>query len=170
MIKVAITGPECTGKSELSVALQAALPNAVLVPEVARAYLESKGMGYQYSLEDVEAIGELQHLAIQGALNNECSWVICDTEMLVVKIWMEVVFGEATEIVNSRFAEQQFDVIFLCFPDLPWVEDPLRENPNDREFLFSLYEKALTDAGVNYCIVRGTERLNLALSYLKTFR
>jgi nicotinamide riboside kinase len=170
MIRIAITGPECSGKSVLASALTRALPNALLVPEVAREYLTQKGPNYHYTFHDVEAIGKLQKQAIQEAFDSEFGYVICDTEMLVIKIWMEVVFGEVSSEVNQSYEDQQFDVVFLCYPDLIWEPDPLRENPNNREELFEIYEKELKNSGKPFFIIRGAERLELALHHLGNLR
>jgi nicotinamide riboside kinase len=170
MIRIAITGPECSGKSFLASALTRALPNAVLVPEVARDYLTQKGPNYHYAFHDVEAIGKLQNQAIQEASDSEFGYVICDTEMLVIKIWMEVVFGEVSSEVQQWYEDQQFDVVFLCYPDLIWEPDPLRENPHNRAELFELYEKELKNSGKPFAVIRGEHRLETALHYLANLR
>jgi nicotinamide riboside kinase len=52
--------------------------------------------------------------------------------------------------------------------DLPWQEDPLRENPNDRQELLHLFEKELNHFSKKYKIVKGKEdaRFKNAISYL----
>jgi nicotinamide riboside kinase len=54
---------------------------------------------------------------------------------------------------------------FLCSPeDIDWQPDPLRENPNDRDRLFDIYEKELIFYKRDYTILRGnmSERLQTA--------
>jgi hypothetical protein len=46
------------------------------------------------------------------------------------------------------------DVYLLCYPDLPWEPDPVRENPTIREYLFDWYEREVQALGVPYYIVR----------------
>jgi nicotinamide riboside kinase len=60
----------------------------------------------------------------------------------------------------------------LCSPEgIAWEADPLRENPNDRERLFEVYEKQLIEYQKDYKILRGgiLERFenakNILLSY-----
>ena len=50
--------------------------------------------------------------------------------------------------------EQKIDHYFLCKPDIPWEPDPLRENPEDRERLFKLYERGLLEIGA-YNVLSG---------------
>jgi len=35
------------------------------------------------------------------------------------------------------------DLVLLCTPDIPWEADALRENPQDRDRLFEIYQKEL---------------------------
>jgi nicotinamide riboside kinase len=170
MIKIGITGPECTGKTTLSRALTLALPNAILVLEEARAFLNQRGGDYTYTFNDVESIGQKQWQQMQHALDSNADYVICDTDMLVIKIWMEVVFGKLSSEINQFYLDQQFDVVFLCYPDLIWEADPLRENPHDRDLLFELYEKELKNSGTSYVIIRGEQRLEQALNHLANLR
>jgi len=55
----------------------------------------------------------------------------------------------------TAFASEEFDHYFLCKPDIPWEEDPLRENPKDRERLFFIYENQLKELNLPYSILFG---------------
>jgi nicotinamide riboside kinase len=39
--------------------------------------------------------------------------------------------------------KQKFNHYFLCKPDIPWEEDPLRENSENRDELFEIYLQEL---------------------------
>ena len=59
--------------------------------------------------------------------------------------------------------DENFDIYFLCKPDIPWEEDPLRENPNKRDFLFDKFKEKLSSRKKKYYEVYG--RLDNRLSF-----
>lgn len=155
MIRIAITGPESSGKTTLAKDL-AMIPNASLVPEFARTYLEERGGHYQQ--EDLLPIAKGQLEGLEQA-NGEV--VICDSDFLVIKIWSEVKYGSVDPEIRRLYEETHFDLLVLCTPEMPWEYDPLRENPNDRDTLFDLYTAELERAGKPFIKVKGNpgERL-----------
>jgi nicotinamide riboside kinase len=148
MMRIAITGPECSGKTTLAAALQAALPNAVVVPEMARSYLESSGIGINYSAADVLHIAHLQHKALNEAVRSDAQVVVSDTDFAVLCVWTDVVYGKVDPDIYALFQSFEFDMYLLCRPDLPWEFDPLRQNPTDRDALFERYVQLLESHGL----------------------
>jgi len=167
-MRIAITGPESTGKSDLAEALGLSIPGSLVVPEAARSYLESKPSGYRYTIDDVLAIATEQH-TILGAASSHPGIVLCDTDYIVLYIWMREVFGVTDTPVATWMLEEQFVLTLLCAPDIPWEADPLRENPHDRDRLFHLYKNELENLHRPYRIVSGLgeQRLRVALSALE---
>lgn len=91
LIKIAVVGPESTGKSAMGEALATHF-DTVCIPEFARFYCE--GLNRQYTPEDELAIFHGQ-VAIEKAMaplarNN---LLICDTMILTIKIWCDHLFG-----------------------------------------------------------------------------
>lgn len=167
-MRIAITGPESTGKSDLAEALCLSIPGSLVVPEVARSYLESKPAGYRYTLDDVLAIAAQQHAMLRAAAAHP-GIALCDSDYIVLHIWMREVFGVSETPVATWMREEQFDLTLLCAPDIPWEADPLRENPHDRDRLFLLYKNELENLNIPYQIVSGLgeQRLQGALSAIK---
>lgn len=165
MIKVAITGPESSGKTTLSEQLADHF-NVQWVPEFARQYLIKRG-GF-YTLEDLDIIAQGQFDAIKKRTKE--SLVFYDTEMFVLKIWSEHKYSILSPLIEDLLNKQEVDLYLLCKPDLPWEEDPLRENPNDRDVLYDLYLDALKEKGVTFAIVSGSpeERIEHAIETVKT--
>lgn len=165
--KIAVTGPESTGKSDLSLALHALLEQSVCVPEYARAYLEEHGP--EYSRTDLDTIAAGHWNALENALAGKPRILIADTEMTVMKVWSVFCFGECSSFIEELYQRQHFDLYLLCDADLPWTWDPLREHPEKRGELLECYKKALRDAGRPYVLVsgRGEERLQCALEVLR---
>lgn len=158
MIRIAITGPESSGKTTIATQLAKRL-SGCLVLEYAREYLVSL-KEKSYTIDDVLNIGRFQFNANKAS---DChkDYVICDTEMSVIKIWCEDKFGYCPQEIEALFVAQQFDFIFLCKPDMTWQADPLREDAFRRDDLFKLYIRTLDKAKVPYDILRGSKKERL---------
>lgn len=167
--RVAITGPESTGKSTLAQALANHFHTA-WVSEFAREYLKEKGT--HYSIDDVLEIakGQLKSEETQALLTD--TFLFCDTDMLVTKIWCDVVFNTCPPWIEQQFKNHRYDLYLLCYPDIAWEPDPLRENPENRETLFGYYEEALKANGMPYEIIsgKGTQRIAKAISFVKKLK
>lgn len=152
MLRIAITGPESSGKSDLAEWLHSQYAGSSLVNEYARYYLENRLPETAYDVDDVMKIGEQQHalmLAAKAELN------FFDTDYLVLHIWLKEVFGVSNSVYSQLFLTERFDLYLLCAPDLDWVYDPLRVNERDRDRLFKEYESALIAAELPYKIISG---------------
>jgi nicotinamide riboside kinase len=167
-IKIAVVGPESCGKSTLAKQLTVLL-EGILVPEFARFYLENKAG--KYHLEDLIHIHEKQLELEQDALSRGNRFIVCDTTPLVIEIWATEVFGKIPSEISNSHQPHSYAFYLLCAPDIPWVPDRLRENPNDRERLFVLYQKKIDELKVPYGIVTGQshQRLLNAYGLIKTF-
>lgn len=127
MLRIALTGPESTGKSTLCQQL-AAHYHAPCVPEYARAYLA--GRRPPYALADLEAIARGQLAAEEAAASGRV--LFCDTDLRVIKIWAEHAFGHCPAWIAQRVAQPRYDLVLLLGVDVPWEPDPLREHPAPR--------------------------------------
>jgi NadR type nicotinamide-nucleotide adenylyltransferase len=166
--KIAITGPESTGKSWLSTKL-AAHYGSLFVPEYAREYL--KKLDRPYTLDDVVMIAQGQ-LHLESIMTKLASgYLFADTEMLVCKIWTEFVFGSTPAFIDQAFERQAYDLYLLCDVDLPWEPDRLREHPHSRQELFSMYEQYLKTYKLPYIVVsgQGKARFNMAIKQIARY-
>ncbi len=159
MIKIAFTGPESSGKTTLCMLLSEQL-SCPWVPEFAREFLEKKE---GYDLVDLDTMAQEQARRWETSIDQKL--ILCDTEMLVFKIWSEVKFGGSTAIIENLYKTQNFDFYFLCKPDIPWEDDPLRENPDNRDALFELYCTELKSTKRPFIILSGSleNRINQAI-------
>ena len=152
MKRIILTGPESSGKSSLALQLfmETGYP---LVTEYARTYLSTLKGSYNY--DDLILISKRQ---LEDSLLNipYLDFMICDTWLMVIKIWSEVRFGKVEPWVLDELKFHNKDNLYLlCRPDIPWVEDPLREHPADRDRLFDLYEMELKTLNADYHIISG---------------
>lgn len=166
LVKIAIVGPECSGKTTLSKAL-AEHWKEPFVEEYSREYLEQLGRNYNQDdlLEIAKGQLEKEYLMAEDAEH----FLICDTNTLVVKIWAEVRFGRAQNWIERQFLEKPYQLYVLCGHEgIDWEYDDLREHPDERPELYDLYRKALVKAGKRFIEVEGEnekriERINKSL-------
>jgi nicotinamide riboside kinase len=139
------------------------------VPEVARAYLESKPTP-GYGPTDVEAIAVQQLQAEQNALAGGAPVIVADTDQRILQLWWAEKYPGLTSgfenCVDKQDPQRHY---LLCYPDLAWEPDPLRENPQDRQRLFRLQLQALEHDNANFRVVwgRGAIRERRAWHYVK---
>ncbi|MBN4075355.1 MAG: ATPase [SAR86 cluster bacterium] len=159
-----LTGPESSGKTTLASTL-ANYWSAPLLLEQSRAYLDKKAddkvsdPAFIYQQSDILAIAKQQIAKEHEALLQQPELLICDTDLLVLIIWSEVKFGHCDKWILEQF-EQELDAnsrhYILCDWQIPWEPDPLRENSEDREQLFRLYQAKLKAYGIDYLAVSGS--------------
>lgn len=165
MIRIAITGPESSGKTTLATALASQI-GATYLPEYARLYLEAYGSEYEQEDLDIMATGHLN--SIKDERDDK---VVVDTDFVVFKVWSDYKYNFTSAYINECISENWFDIHFLCAPDIPWEKDPLRENPDDRADLFARYVENLERYRKNYIILQGSheDRMKKALKELSRF-
>jgi len=172
--KIVVIGPESTGKSSLCAAL-AAHYGTRWVPEYAREYLQEHGMNYGYpdlmtiargqlTLEDKIAEIGLRAVVLppkaEGRRRSDGranSLLFVDTDMYVMKVWSEYVFGRCDAWILDQIASRRYDAYLLCRTDLPWVKDDLREYPDleSRDRLFHIYRDCMVNQGTPWAEVGG---------------
>lgn len=162
--RIVLLGPESTGKSYLSEQL-AAHYQSVWCPEYAREYLLF--LNRAYTADDLLIIAknqlELSNKYTQDAIEKKAKAVFFDTDMHVMKVWSEVVFGACDPWIMEQLNNQQTDFYLLCKPDIPWVQDELREYPEQevRDDLFSIYEEQMQQQTTPWAVVSGAHDVRL---------
>lgn len=163
LLKIAVVGPESTGKSTMARYLAEVL-DSPYVPEYARYYC--KNLQNQYTLQD-ELNMFYGQLALEEAISTQAKSrpLICDTTIMTVKIWCDHLFNHTPEEVLSEIRQRQYDFYLLMDIDLPWENDPLRDFPEDREHFMSIWKQELNNLDADYKVVSGIgdERLNNGL-------
>ena len=166
--KIAIVGPESTGKSTLTKSL-AKHYQTLWVAEFARYYCAA--LTGPCTMQD-----EINMFHGQVALEEsvlamaEKDFIFCDTTFLTVKIWSDEMLGETPQIVLDALTERTYDLYLLLDIDLPWEEDPLRDFPHMREHFMATWYKELNNLGANYVLIRGIDdRLDNAIKAIDVF-
>ena len=170
--KIVILGPESTGKSTLCAQLASHF-KTVWAKEYAREYLLANGTDYTFdNLLDV-AKGQLAlEEIVTSAFNTKASvdkidLLFIDTDMYVLKVWCEFVFGQCHQWILNKIVERKYDLYLLCDIDLPWVKDELREYPDlaTREKLYHHYKDIMVNQAIPWVNINGnySERLSTAV-------
>lgn len=169
MIKIAIVGPESTGKSVLAHALSEHFGGCV-VNEYARNYVEQLNRPYTYA--DVCAIARHQiEEQKQISKNQENTIVFFDTDLIITKVWFEHCYQKLPTFFEKAFAESYFDFYLLCAPDLIWIPDSVREHGHDRAYFFEWYKNEIEKKNIAFATVSGQDehRTNCAIEAIEKF-
>ena len=163
--KIVVIGPESTGKSTLSEQLAAKF-NTEWVPEFARQYLLAIERPYNYDDLLIIARGQLED-EDRLAASVSTPIIIIDTDMYVMKVWCEFVFGKCHRWVLDQIIERKYELYLLCNTDLPWVKDELREYPDlkTRDRLYHIYKDIMINQSTPWVDITGDydERLQKAI-------
>jgi len=154
VIKIAIVGPESTGKSTISAQL-AQHYNTVWVPEYARGYCEKLTAPCTWQDEVNMFYGQLK--LEQSLLPKANDILICDTTFITVKIWSDYTFGKAPQEVIDELPRHSYDFYLLMDIDLPWEEDPLRDFPQQREHFMQVWHNELKALKADYVVISGID-------------
>ena len=170
VIKIALYGPESTGKTTLAQQLAAAF-NTLWVPEFARDYLQKKWDATQQICQPEDllpiAIGQIQQE--NEALAKANQYLFCDTNLLVTKVFSELYYGSCDPILATAAQNHNYDLVFLTDVDFPWEKDDLRDKPENRQETLAVYEQALKENNKPYIKISGNkeERLTKAIQIIK---
>lgn len=162
-LRIAIVGPECTGKTSLTSAL-ALNYNANWVREYAREYLDAKQVPYKQ--EDLRQIAEGQIQLEEDEIRKGKPILFCDTNLLVIKVWSEFKYGCCDPWIVEQLKHRKYALHLLTHIDVPWQEDPQREHPTKREELYAIYKNELINLGLPFLELVGDENERLVSACL----
>ncbi len=149
---IVLSGPESTGKSSLAKFLANRM-DAVLIDEIARNYIEQ--LKRRYIFDDIERIARMQVSILDEQLAHRPDFIIMDTWLIITKVWFQEVYKKTPTWLEGVIQAYPISLYLLCKPDIPWVFDPVRENPNRREELFGRYLDEIRHFGFSYNLVDG---------------
>ncbi len=170
VIKIALYGPESTGKTTLAQQL-ADEYNTLWVREFARDYLQKKWDATQQICQPEDllpiAIGQIQ--LENEALEKANEYLFCDTNLLETKVFSDTYYGYCDPIIASAAKDHNYDLVFLTDVDFPWEKDDLRDNPENRQETLAIFEQELINNKKPYIKLSGNkeERLEKAIQIIK---
>lgn len=164
---IVVIGPESTGKTELCKKL-ALYYNTIWLPEYARSYIET--INRKYNIDDILHIAKKQ-IELENDLSLKNELLFIDTDLIITKVWLLHVYKTCPEWINEAILKVKRTLYLLCFPDLPWEFDIVRENPTNRDFFFNWYLNEIEKTKVPYVIIKGigNDRLNNSIEAVNKF-
>lgn len=167
-IRIVLSGPESTAKSTLAKEISDYFKGQ-FIPEYAREYIQTLTRPYSY--DDVLHIAQKQIEELKLAEKLEVPCLIYDTGLIITKIWFQLKYNKVPDFIDQALKMYPADYYLLCYPDIEWVPDPLRENKDARPELFNRYKDEIERLRVPYSIVRGkgADRFKNAVSSLEDF-
>jgi nicotinamide riboside kinase len=162
IIKIALFGPESTGKTTLAKQL-AAYYETEWVPEFARDYLQKRWEENQHICEadDMLPIAYGQMSLENEKLSSAKKYLFCDTNLMVTKVFSEIYYGFCDPLLNEEALEHEYDLFFLTDIDVPWEKDDIRDKPEGRETVFSVFKQTLIDNKKPFITLSGNKESRL---------
>ena len=165
-LRVVVLGAESTGTTTLAQALARHYDTA-WVPEYGREYSETKlAAGFDVSWATAEFVTIASEQATrEDALARQANRVlICDTDPFATGIWHERYMGSRSAGVEAVAAGRRIDLHILTAPDIPFVQDGLRDGERHREWMHSRFAEALRERGGEWLEVSGTHEARMTRS------
>lgn len=154
--RIAIVGPESTGKTTLSKSLSDVFQTE-WVAEFAREYLQNKWDVIRKICEPHDLLPivkgqiDLENNSIQKANN----FLFCDTNAFVTYVYSKIYYKETEDWLKKCAKDHHYDLFILTDIDVPWAADDLRDAPNNRAEHLEIFEKYLIKFEKPYIKING---------------
>lgn len=157
--RIAIVGAESTGKTTLAHALANAVPNAVVVPEVLRQWVDAHQrtphQHEQRAIFDAQIAAE-ENASCAVGTNGRDGVVICDTTPLTIAIASVHYFNDRSLLTDAIAHHRRYAVTLLCMPDIAWVADGIqRDGPMVRAMIAEMLQLEMLHAGIAFSQIDG---------------
>jgi NadR type nicotinamide-nucleotide adenylyltransferase len=152
VIRVVLTGSECTGKTTLAIRL-AAHYGIEYVPEFVRDFAARKGAPIDFADHGAIARGQIaledEYIARAHAL------LVQDTDLLSTVVYCTHYFGRCPPWIADAARGRRPDLYLLCEIDVPWIEDGIRDRGHMREEMQEMFRAAVYGAGAPFVAIAG---------------
>jgi nicotinamide riboside kinase len=169
MLKVAVLGAECTGKSTLVAALAEQLraqgARVAVLDEYLRQWCADRGRTPRRD----EQAGIVQDQLARLHAVPACDYLVCDTTPLITAVYSDVLFGDTSLYAQAVHVQRDFHLNLLADTDLPWQADGIqRDGVAVQQQVDQCVRTVLLDYGLAYALVTGagTARLECAMDAL----
>ncbi len=171
VIKIAIVGAECTGKSTLAAELVAHFKSAYpsqWVPEYLREFSEKAERTpfeeEQHLIANTQK--NLEHEATQAlikeARGQAYALLFCDTTPLLTNIYNEIVFGRPHPELEALSHHDDYDLTLLTAMNFPWQADKVRDGPKAQQATHERLSQKLLDLKIKHELISGSIKERVA--------
>lgn len=152
--RVALLGGESTGKSTMAELLAGNL-RTVHAAEYGRELWEKRGGALvEADMLEIARVQVAREESLAGTANR---FLICDTTPLTTMLYSQAMFGSVSPELK-RLAGRPYDLILLCAPDTPFVQDGTRRGENFRQWQHEWYVHELEGRGIDYVLLKGSRQ------------
>ena len=159
MIKVALTGSESTGKTELARKLGEHF-NAPVSREFVREYVVGREGPLGYG--DHGPIAKGQMAAEDDAIARATNLVFLDTDLVSTVVYCDHYFGRCPAWIDELARSRRAQLYLLMTPDIPWEPDGVRDRGERRDEMHALFAAKLRALKLTYVEIGGDRDERLA--------
>ncbi len=156
--RVAILGPESTGKSTLVENLAKHF-DGVAIEEYGRTYTAISGTKNLKTTDFIQIGLGHRELIKQKLKHTTKKYAFIDTEAIITKVFGKMYlspdFNQPT--FNSLIKAQQFDLYLVMNTDVSWVDDGTRDFPHKRIEHFNMIIEELKAQNIPYIVIDGSD-------------
>jgi len=166
---VCVYGSESVGKTTLTEFLAREFSTTYVLETARDILVDRYPMRSDFDVFAMTQIGDIERAKFSAN-----RLVITDTDLLTTCVYAETFFdkGLSDELFKRYSPYIQNYFYLLLTPDVPWVEDPLRDSPDEdcRWVMHDRFERALNGNGCEYAVISGsnwTRRNQEALKHVR---
>lgn len=156
--RVAVLGGESSCKTTLCAALATQFATC-WVPEYGRERWTSKKGELEYA--DMLHIGQVQRARESEFAQRADRWLFCDTTPLTNLFYSLEMYGRAADEL-TELAQSRYDIVVLCAPDIPFIQDGTRRDTDFRCRQHKWYQDRLQQKQIPYTVLAGSLQARLA--------
>ena len=131
-----------------------------LVPEFVRTFAEAKGRPIEFGDHGLIARGQM---ALEDAHRSRATRLLLqDTDLLSTVVYCRHYFGRCPDWIEEAARLRRPDLYLLCYPDIPWIGDGVRDRGHMRDEMHMLFQQAVAASEAPTVDLRGGRDERLA--------
>jgi nicotinamide riboside kinase len=153
-LRIVLTGVENSGKSTLIKPLSERFNWPYILELCRKNDAVLRGEETFKTMREMHKLNEEEVFELLS--NTDAKGIFCDTGILVLDIWSEIVFGKkVSEDNNEKISDSRVDLYLLCETVKEWEPDPIRLFPdyNKRVEVNKLFRSELENRGLPFVFV-----------------